>query len=180
MLRGRCFSVPGLVLFLIGLAVAASGQTFTTLSGSVLDPSGAAVASARVSIANEGTGATRGTTTGPYGIYEFSQVAAGNYTLTIDAAGFKQAIRQHVAVLVATPTRVDVTLQVGASAQQVVTVEGSGETVNTQDASVGSAFNQDQIVIGRAGKHHAGLQRQQIHRVPGGKRQLNDLILIER
>src|SRR5208282_27902 len=93
-LRGKCVSVSKLVLFLIALAVAASGQTFTTLSGSVLDPSGAAVASAQVSIVNEGTGATRSTTTGAYGTYEFSQVAAGNYTLTIGATGFKQAIRQ--------------------------------------------------------------------------------------
>jgi hypothetical protein len=145
-LRRKCRSVSELLLFLMMLAVAATGQTFTTLSGSALDPSGAAVGSAQVSIVNEGTGATRSTTSAAYGTYEFSQVAAGNYTLTIDATGFKKAIRQHVAVLVATPTRVDVTLQVGANAQQVVTVEGSVETVNTQDASVGSAFDQNQIV----------------------------------
>lgn len=135
-----------MVVFLLTLALAAAAQTFTTLSGSVLDASGAAVANAQLSIVNEGTGAARNTTSGAFGGYEFSQVAAGNYTLTIDARGFKRAIRQHVAVLVATPTRVDVTLQVGASAQQVVTVEASAETVNTQDASVGIAFDQQQIV----------------------------------
>jgi len=145
-LSGKCLFVCQLILFFLGLTLAASGQTFTTVSGNVLDPSGAAVANAQISIVNEGTGATRNTTSGAFGAYEFSQVAAGNYTMTIDAKGFKQAIRQHVAVLVATPTRIDVTLQVGASAEQVVTVEGSVETVNTQDASVGTAFVQQQIV----------------------------------
>jgi hypothetical protein len=144
-LQGKCVFVSQVVIFLITLALAAAAQTFTTLSGSVLDPSGAAVANAHVSIVNEGTGAARNATTGAFGTYEFSQVAAGSYTLTIEAAGFKQAIRQHVAVLVATPTRVDVALQVGASAQQVVTVEGGVEAVNTEDASVGTAFDQQQI-----------------------------------
>lgn len=134
------------MLFLTALAITGAAQTFTTLSGTVLDPSGAAVAGAQVSIVNEGTGAARSTTSGAFGTYEFSQVAAGNYTLTIDAKGFKQSVRQRVAVLVATPTRLDITLQVGASEQQSVTVEGNVETVNTQDASVGSAFDQDQIV----------------------------------
>ena len=145
LLQGKCVFVLQVVVFLIISALAATAQTFTTLSGSVLDPSGAAVANAQVSIVNEGTGAARSTTSGAFGTYEFSQVAAGSYTLTIEAAGFKQVIRQHVAVLVATPTRVDVTLQVGASAQQVVTVEGRVETVNTEDASVGTAFDQQQI-----------------------------------
>lgn len=127
-------------------AFAATAQTFTTLSGTVLDPSGAAVANAQVSILNEGTGVGRSTTTSAYGTYEFSQVAAGDYTLTIEAKGFKRTVRQHVTVLVATPTKVDATLQVGASEQQTITVEANAETVNTQDASIGDAFNENQIV----------------------------------
>jgi hypothetical protein len=145
-LRGKCIFIPQVVVLLIAFALAATAQTFTTLSGSVLDPSGAAIANAQVSILNEGTGVGRSTTTSAYGIYEFSQVAAGDYTLTIEAKGFKKTVRQHVTVLVATPTRVDVTLEVGASEQQSVTVEANAETVNTQDASVGEAFNENQIV----------------------------------
>ena len=70
LLRRKYLSVSELVLLLTVLAVAASGQTFTSLSGSVLDPSGAAVGSAQVSIVNEGTGATRSTTSAAYGTYE--------------------------------------------------------------------------------------------------------------
>lgn len=145
-LRRKRRSFCQLVLMVTALALTAAAQTFTTVSGTVLDPSGAAVASAQVSIVNEGTGAARSAMSNVYGTYEFSQVAAGNYTLTIDAKGFKEAVRQHVAVLVATPTRVDITLQVGASQQQSITVEANAEAVNTEDASVGSAFDRDQIV----------------------------------
>src|ERR1700737_3752340 len=49
-------------------AVTCTAQTFTTVSGTVLDPSGAAVGNAQVSILNEGTGARRSTTSGTYGI----------------------------------------------------------------------------------------------------------------
>jgi hypothetical protein len=145
-LRLKRRALGQLVLLVTALAFSAAGQTFTTLSGTVFDTSGAAVANAQVSIVNEGTGAARRTTSGAYGTYEFSQAPAGSYTLTIDAKGFKQAIRQHIAVLVATPTRIDVTLQIGTSGQQSITVEANAETVNTQDASIGEAFNETQIV----------------------------------
>jgi len=140
----RFHSLFQLVLFVTMAASTMRAQTFTSLSGTVLDTSGAAVAGAQVTISSEGTGAKRSTTTGTYGNYEFSQVAVGQYTLTVEAQGFKQAIREHVGVLVATPTRVDVTLQVGAMGESV-SVEADAQTVNTQDASVGTAFSEDQI-----------------------------------
>lgn len=143
---GRKFrSLCQLLLLFTTATVSVYAQTFTSVSGSVLDPAGAAVAGAQVTISNEGTGGKRSTISGTYGTYEFSQVAVGQYTLTAEAKGFKQAVREHVGVLVATPTRVDITLQIGGAGESV-TVEAEAQTVNSQDASVGSAFEQDQII----------------------------------
>ena len=143
---GRKFrSLCQLVLLFTTAGLTTRAQTFTSVSGSVLDPTGATVAGAHVTLSNEGTGAKRSTISGTDGTYEFSQVAAGQYTLTVEAKGFKQAIREHVGVLVATPTKVDVTLQIGEMGQSV-TVVADVQTVNTQDASIGSAFRQDQII----------------------------------
>ena len=143
---GRKFrSLCQLVLLFTTAGITTRAQTFTSVTGSVLDPTGAAIAGAEVTISNEGTGTKRIATSGAYGTYQFSQVAAGQYTLTAEAKGFKQAIREHVGVLVATPTRIDVTLQIGET-NQSVTVAAEAQMVNTQDASVGSAFQQDQII----------------------------------
>ncbi len=104
-----------------------------------------AVPGAQVTLTNEGTGAVRTTVSEADGTYGFAQVAAGEYALTVEAKGFAKSIREHVTVLVATPTRVDVTLQIG-QVGQTVTVESEIETVNTQDASVGTAFEEHQII----------------------------------
>jgi hypothetical protein len=137
-------SLCQLVLLIAAAGLTTLAQTFTSVSGSVLDPSAAAVAGAHVTLSNQGTGAQRSSVSSSDGIYEFSQVAAGQYTLTVEAKGFKQAVREHVAVLVATPTRVNVTLEIGEM-NLSVTVAADVQTVNTQDASIGSAFKEDQI-----------------------------------
>jgi hypothetical protein len=119
-------------------------QTFTSVSGVVFDPTGAAVPGAQATLSNEGTGAQRATVTGADGTYGFAQVPAGQYTLTIEAKGFKKAIREHLGVLVATPARVDVTLQIGEMGQSV-TVEAGAEALNTQDATIGAPFKEQEI-----------------------------------
>ncbi len=142
---GGKLRAPGLLaLLLLTAALTTSAQTFTSVSGSVLDQTGAAVPGAHVTLSNEGTGAQRTTDGGADGTYEFSQVPPGEYKLTVEAKGFKQAIREHVVVLVATPTKVDVKLQIGEMGQSVI-VAADVVTVNTQDASIGSAFKEDQI-----------------------------------
>jgi hypothetical protein len=144
-------SLTKVVLWLCALALlwsvaapTARAQTFTSVGGSVLDPTGAPVPGAQVTLTNEGTSAVRTISTGANGTYGIAQVPVGKYALTVEAKGFKKSIREHVEVLVATPTRVDVTLQIG-QVEESVTVVGNAETVNTQDASVGSAFEEDQI-----------------------------------
>ncbi len=133
------------VILLCSLAVSTSqAQTSTGLEGTIMDQSGAVLPGAQITLTNEGTGAKRSTVTGVEGSYVFAQIPAGQYTLAAEAKGFKKAVSAHIAVLVATPARVDLTLQVGR-AGETVNVEAGLMMINTQDASVGTPFVESEI-----------------------------------
>ena len=68
---------------------ATSNPNEKALSGTVLDPIGAVIPRAKVRLANSQTKETRETTTNDEGRFEFSPVAPGNYSLTLELTGFK-------------------------------------------------------------------------------------------
>src|SRR5438034_9463677 len=79
-----------LVLALIALAVAMRAQTSRgTVTGTVLDPSGAMVAGARVTMTGVETGIRLSTTGNETGVYRFDAIDLGFYDLTVTHAGFR-------------------------------------------------------------------------------------------
>lgn len=73
-------------------------QVKTTLSGNVLDPNRAGVAGAKITITNPETGETKTTTASDVGRFEFASLAAGSYSVTIEATGFSTLQLQNVSV----------------------------------------------------------------------------------
>ena len=130
-----------LVLFVSG----ASAQTGTTsLRGSVLDKSGAAVVAASVKLINPESGIQRSTVTSESGQYEFLSLQPGAYTLSVQAPGFRKYDQKNIQLLVNNPTTLNVILQVG-STTETVEVSAQSETINTTDASIGVAFGENQV-----------------------------------
>jgi hypothetical protein len=123
----------------------ARGQDVGSLGGTVTDPTGAAVSGARVTATDLSSSATHATTTDKNGSYSFTQLAPGNYKVEIVKDGFKTFIQAKVSVLVATPTLLDARLELGAMSQQVVVESAAAPTINTQDATVGNTFNEQQV-----------------------------------
>jgi hypothetical protein len=70
------------------------GQNFGTVNGRVIDPAGAVVVGAQVTITNVGTGATRNSTTNSDGLYAFPALDAATYDLKVEMAGFAPTMRQ--------------------------------------------------------------------------------------
>jgi hypothetical protein len=130
------------VVFLASLP--AIGQNITTLEGSVYDPAGAVVPGTLVTLTNEATGASRSIETAADGTYLFVQVPPGRYTVRLEVQGFKTAVREHVEVVVATPARLDITLELGA-VSETITVEATAAGVNTWDSTVGLSFSELEI-----------------------------------
>jgi len=127
------------------LIVSVWGQVATTsLRGTVFDEKGAVVNGATVTINDPSTGFSRTTKTSAHGEYEFPQIPPATYVLTTVVHGFATMKQTGVKLLVDTPGTVDVTLKVAAE-NITVEVAGTAPMVNTQDASLGHAFEANQI-----------------------------------
>ncbi len=125
-----------------GTAIAQTGTT--SLRGTILDKSGAAVAGATVTLSNSEQGFERTVSSSETGAYEFVGLTPGIYSLLVEKDNFQKFELNKIQLLVNTPATQTVTLQVGSTAQ-TVEVSASTETLNTTDASIGSAFNENQI-----------------------------------
>jgi outer membrane receptor protein involved in Fe transport len=91
---------------------------YGSISGTVLDPSGAAIPAAKVSITDLGRDVTYSTVTNESGNYSQMHLIAGRYRVRVEALGFK-VYAQDVAVSVDQITAVDVALETGALTQSV-------------------------------------------------------------
>jgi hypothetical protein len=96
-----------------------------TISGTVLDPTGAAVPNATVKITHVSTGAERTLTTGPVGRYSAPILSAGEYTIEVTASGFANTIVRNVQLSVGQELIQDINVKVAAVGQTIeVTAEG--------------------------------------------------------
>ncbi|HEV2881743.1 MAG TPA: TonB-dependent receptor [Pyrinomonadaceae bacterium] len=127
-------NLPRFLLCLVLLASGVSGAlaqgTASRVTGTVVDPSGAVVPDATVTLINEGTQVAFTTQTTATGNYVFDSVQIGTYTVSVEKSGFKKFISTTNPVNINQPATVDVTLEVGGVAD-VVQVVGSAELVQT-------------------------------------------------
>jgi hypothetical protein len=120
-------------------------QTTTgDISGTVTDPSGAAVPSCSLTLTNQATGAVRKATSDAQGNFNFLQLEIGNYTLTTTKTGFKTVSQKNVEVHVNTVTNTTVQLPVGAISE-TVTVEAAAINLNTENGEVGNVMLSEQV-----------------------------------
>jgi hypothetical protein len=142
----RLVGVCALTLVILGFLIpSARGQDVGSLQGTVTDPSGAAVSSARVTATDLSSSVSHKTTADKNGSYSFTQLPPGDYKVEIVREGFKTFVQAKVSVLVATPTLLDARLELGAMTQQVIVESAAAPTINTQDATVGNTFNEQQV-----------------------------------
>jgi carboxypeptidase family protein len=120
------------------------GGSTSSLTGSVADPAGAVIPGAQVTIKNNATGAEFRAATVGNGTFSIPALDAGNYTVTVSAAGFKQAIINGVKLEAGVPGTVRVSLDVGNTTESVV-VQGGGEIVQAQTANITTTLNTTQI-----------------------------------
>jgi hypothetical protein len=115
--RSIFFSIS---IFAAALAVLPTqAQVAASITGTVADPSGAPVSAAAVTARNLETGAVRSTTTDDAGRYLVLSLPVGQYEVRVTKAGFKEAIRSGIQLVIGQEARVDLNLQVGAVETQV-------------------------------------------------------------
>jgi hypothetical protein len=143
----RTLSTSALIRVLLFILLAASSafaQTNTTaLTGTVSDASGLRLPGSSVTLVNTATGAKTSLQTQAQGEFSFAQILPGHYDVTVHHDGFNDNV-QSVDLYIATPMALAVKLAVGTSAS--VSVEADiPSTLNQVDASLGKAFNNQQI-----------------------------------
>src|SRR4030095_13988017 len=95
-------------------APASIAQTVTgAITGTVRDATGATIPAASVSIVNEGTNVEFKTATNESGDYIAPVLPSGNYTVKIDASGFRPSVAKGIVLLANRTQRQDFTLEVG-------------------------------------------------------------------
>ena len=133
---------------LLSLVVASSGfsqTTSTTILGTVTDPSGAAVVGAKVTATNVRTQVKREDVTTSTGDYSFPLLDIGEYSVSVEANGFKTAARTGLTLQINEKLRADFTLQVGQVSERVE-VTGAVTALKTDEASIGEVIEQKRIV----------------------------------
>ncbi len=140
---GRVFFAILLVSLLV--TVGSWAQTGTSsVRGVVTDRTGAAIVGAKVTIVNAAQGLHREGATDGAGAFEFPALPPGSYVLAIESKGFRKFEQKNLQLQVNSPATVNATLEVG-SAAEVIEVSASAVTLNTTDASLGSAFSENQV-----------------------------------
>lgn len=134
-----------LVVLLFGFSVPALAQNVGSLHGTVMDKTGAAVPQATVTVTDLATNASRAAQTDNTGAFSVAQLNPGAYRVEIAKAGFKKYIESDVTVLVATATTLEIHLELGTVTQEVVIESAAEPALNTEDATVGNPFGEDEV-----------------------------------
>jgi outer membrane receptor protein involved in Fe transport len=129
----------------IALSCGAFAQVeFGQFAGTVSDPTGAAIANAKVSVFNPATAQTLSATTNSSGNYAVREVSPGVYRITVEAPGFKTVTNNGVTANAGTIAHVDFKLQVG-KASETVEVTAAASAVNTEDSKLSTTVSSAQI-----------------------------------
>src|SRR6516164_2130092 len=143
----RAFGMVGTaIVALIALGtslVFAQGSTATIL-GVVRDASGALVPGVMVTVKHTESGLTRDVISSENGGYSVPLLPVGAYEITTTMPGFKQEVRRGINLVVGQEAVIDLTLEVGANAEQV-TVSEEAPLVNTTLASTSGLITEAQV-----------------------------------
>ncbi len=120
------------------------GNVTSTLTGVVLDSTGAAIPGATVVAKNSGTSVTTETTSSAQGTFTIPALLPGTYSVTVSLEGFKTAVYNDIILNAGVPAALTAKLEVGGIAE-TVTVESASRLVQTVATSVTSTINTQQI-----------------------------------
>lgn len=117
---------------------------FGQFAGTVVDPSGAAIANAKITVSNPATGENLSTMSNSSGNYTVKEVPPGVYKMTVEAPGFKTEANNGVTANAGTIAHVDFKLQIGKTSE-VVEVSAEAAAVNTEDSKLATTVSSTEI-----------------------------------
>ena len=138
------------VLFAFVFAVGTLGQGTTgTLRGQILDPSGAVVPEAQVTITNQQTGVVTKVVTSSVGTYNVPSLLPGLYKVAIEAQGFKSFVKSDVNVQANQDNEANAKLELGVGTE-IVEVSSGAVTVQTTTSTLNNTFDSKDVDLPNA------------------------------
>ncbi len=129
---------------LFSCTVSFAQRDLGTITGTITDAQGAAIAEAKVTIINDATAVASDTVTTSTGSFTRPALNPGMYTVTVEAPGFQKTQQRNVLVNPGEPVAVDLTLQVGSSAQ-TIEVTAAAPLLQTESPVIGENLNSAQV-----------------------------------
>jgi len=149
-----CLGTCSPMLSLLLLACCSLSATETSrISGKVLDPKGATVAAAKLTLTNAAGATVQQTNSDAQGNFILDGVDPGQYQLTVEATSFLTAV-SNVSVAAGQPTNLDLQFHQIASSIQAVTVVASEPSSLTPDPAQ-SIIIHDQVLDANPGRFGA-------------------------
>lgn len=139
----RYFAAIGVCVLWAGSGLAQ--YTTTSLSGTVLDPSGAPVAGAAITVEGMDNGLHQTGASGDAGNFSFPALQVGRYQISVEKPGFAKYIQTGLNLSIGQPASVQVNLQIGNISQQI-SVSADAALVNTESGTVGQLINEKKIL----------------------------------
>jgi len=135
-----------LVLFaLLFTPLFAHAQGFGSIAGRVTDPSGAAVASAKVIATQEGTAFSRTAVSDTEGLYVIPSLRPATYILTVEAAGFNISKENGINLLADQTLTVNFGLRLGTTTE-IIEISGNALQADTSTSTLKQVIEQQRLV----------------------------------
>ncbi len=134
--------IAGLMICLASFE--AKAQDLANIVGTLTDSSGAVIPDVQVTVSNPERGLVRRVASDSAGEYTAARVPIGNYIITVEKAGFQKLVRSGITLQVGQTLRVDLQLQVGSAAQEVV-VDANIAHVETENGTISDVVTGSQV-----------------------------------
>src|SRR6516225_5013691 len=133
------FGLLASIIVFLGSHIIANAQSTAVaqVSGTVTDPTGAAIVNAQVSMTEVDKGSVHSTLSDSTGSYTLPNLPVGPYRLEAKSPGFKNYVQSGIELVVNNNIQVNVTLQVGAATESVE-VRATASMVETKENSISS------------------------------------------
>src|SRR5205809_4215643 len=138
------FATALVVLIALGTCLSIAQTSTATILGTVKDTSGALIPGVSITVEHTETGQTRTVISSETGDYNVPLLPVGAYEITTAMPGFKQQIRSGINLIVGQQAVINLTLEVGAIAEQV-TVTEEAPLVNTTLSSTSGLITEQQV-----------------------------------
>jgi hypothetical protein len=131
-------------LLLLSAAYSSAQTDQGAITGVVADSTGAVIPNAQVTVMNIDTGLALETKSNNSGVFVFSPLKIGNYTVSASSAGFQTVSRENLHLDIQQRLNLSFTLPAGA-VSETVTVDSAVPVLQTQDAAVGQVVSTKEI-----------------------------------